>query len=332
MPETTTPDAGHWRTDDAWPDVDVVMPIRNEAAHLPSAVASVRGQVYPGRVRIVLAVGPSVDATEDVAAALAETSPDVDVVANPTGSTPAGLNAAIAAGSAPVIVRVDGHSELPSGYIEVAVDTLRRTGAANVGGLQVPNPTTRFEQAVATATTSWMGTGGASYRVGGRAGPVDTVYLGVFDRAAIESVGLFDEGLIRNQDYELNIRLRSAGHLVWFDPALAVGYRPRGSWAALARQYFEYGRWKSVVMRRYPSSVRVRQIIPPAAIVAVVAGPLVSRRRGWMLPLGYAIACLSTARGRVLAAGALVVIHVMWTAGVLAGAVAGVPAAAHRNR
>jgi succinoglycan biosynthesis protein ExoA len=93
------------------------------------------------------------------------------------------LNVAIRAGSAPIVVRVDGHSELSDGYIRRAVATMQRTGAANVGGLQVPMATTPFEEAVAAATTSWLGTGGASYRVGGAEGPVDTVYLGVFDRA-----------------------------------------------------------------------------------------------------------------------------------------------------
>ena len=142
---------------------------------------------------------------------LAADSDDLTVVANPSGRTPSALNAAIRAGSAPVIVRVDGHSELSAGYIRRAVEILRDTGAANVGGIQRPEPTTSFEQAVADATTSLLGTGGASYRVGSTAGAVDTVYLGVFDRAAIEAVGLFDEQLIRNQDYELNIRLRDAG-------------------------------------------------------------------------------------------------------------------------
>jgi succinoglycan biosynthesis protein ExoA len=154
---------------------------------------------------------------------------DLVVVDNPSGVTPSALNAAIRAGSAPVVVRVDGHSELSEGYIRGRRDDAR-TGAVNVGGLQVPVATTPFEEAVAAATTSWLGTGGASYRVGGEEGPVDTVYLGVFDRAAIEAVGLFDERLIRNQDYELNIRLRKAGGTVWFDPELSVGYRPRGSW------------------------------------------------------------------------------------------------------
>ena len=150
-----------------WPDVDVVMPIRNEAEHLATAVAAVRKQDYPGRIRIFLGVGPSDDGTEEVAAELAATGDDLVVVANPSGTTPSGLNAAIRAGAAPIVVRVDGHSELSDGYIRRAVETMERTGAVNVGGLQVPVASTTFEEAVAAATTSWLGTGGASYRVGG---------------------------------------------------------------------------------------------------------------------------------------------------------------------
>ena len=139
--------------EDIWPDVDVVMPIRNEAAHLATAVAAVRCQDYPGRVRIFLGVGPSEDGTEQIAAELASAGDDLVVVDNPAGVTPAGLNAAIRAGSAPVIVRVDGHSRLSDGYIRRAVETMRRTSAVNVGGLQVPVAETPFEEAVAAATT-----------------------------------------------------------------------------------------------------------------------------------------------------------------------------------
>jgi len=306
-----------------WPDIDVVMPIRNEAGHLADAVATVRSQDYPGRVRILLGVGPSEDGTERIAAELAATSDDLLVVANPSGITPSALNVAICAGSAPIIVRVDGHSALSDGYIRRAVETMQRTGAVNVGGLQVPVATTPFEQAVAAATTSWLGTGGASYRVGGEEGPVDTVFLGVFDRAAIEAVGLFDERLIRNQDYELNIRLRAAGGTVWFDPELSVGYRPRGSWRALAKQYFEYGRWKAVVMRMHPESTRLRQLAPPVAVAGIVVGAVLSRRRRvfGLAPASYAtvvaLTAVRTAQARLLLVAPL--LHVSWTLGIVIG-------------
>ena len=319
-----------WRADPAWPDVDVVMPILNEAAHLGAALAAVREQAYPGRLRVIMAIGPSTDGTEAVAADLAALDTDLVVVDNPTGKTPAALNFAIRAGTAPVVVRVDGHSQLSGGYIEQAVTTLRRTGAANVGGMQVPVGTTPFEHAVAAATSSWMGTGGASYRTGGVEAEVDTVYLGVFDRAAIEAVGLFDERLIRNQDYELNIRLRKAGGTVVFDPELWVGYTPRGSWKALAKQYFEYGQWKAEVLRLHPDSLKLRQMVPPAAVAVVIASLLAGMRRpSALLPAaGYAAAVTSAAvrasRHPAISlrvAGVLAALQFSWAYGFARGAV-----------
>lgn len=313
-----------WREEAGWPDVDVVMPIRNEAPHLSAALDSVRAQVYPGRMRIILGVGPSDDGTEAIASALAADADDLLVVDNPSGKTPSALNAAINAGSAPVVVRVDGHSELSAGYVRRAVEILRETDAANVGGVQRPEPTTAFEQAVADATTSLLGTGGAAYRVGTDAHATDTVYLGVFDRASIEAVGLFDETLIRNQDYELNIRLRDAGGVVWFDPTLSVGYRPRPTWAKLARQYYEYGWWKSVVVRMHPSSLKLRQLIPPVGIFGVVLGIFVGMRwrPAFMVPTVYlAVVGITarTSRHPLRSAAVLVTTHVAWSAGVVAG-------------
>jgi succinoglycan biosynthesis protein ExoA len=313
-----------WRNDPAWPDVDVVMPIRNEAEHLAAAVASVRAQDYPGSLRIVLGVGPSTDGTEALAELMAASSVDLEVVPNPSGKTPSALNVAISAGASPVVVRVDGHSELAPGYIEHAVVTLRSSGAVNVGGIQRPEATTAFEQAVADATTSLLGTGGASYRVGTTARAVDTVYLGVFDRAAIEAVGLFDESLIRNQDYELNIRLRAAGGTVWFDPSLAVTYTPRGSWKALAKQYHEYGWWKAAVLRKHPHSLRLRQLIPLVGVSCVTAGLLVGLRRGRALvvPGVYLAALVGTvhrADHPVRTMLAIVTTHAAWATGLLRG-------------
>ena len=99
-----------------------------------------------------------------------------------------------------------------------------------------------------------LGSGGARYRSGGAAGPVDTVFLGVFRRAALTAAGGFDETLARNQDYELNWRLRRRGLTVWFEPGLAAAYTPRGSLRALARQYFDYGRFKRAMLRRHETA------------------------------------------------------------------------------
>jgi glycosyltransferase involved in cell wall biosynthesis len=304
---------------DGWPTVSVVMPIRNEAEHLERAVASILGQQYPVEFDVCLAVAPSDDGTEALAAAVAEREPRVAVVANPAAITPAGLNAAIAATVGEVVVRVDGHAELSPGYIRDVVETMCHTGAVNVGGRQVPQPETTFEKAVAAATTSWLGTGGATYRVGGESGPVDTVYLGVFDRAAGDAVDWFDESLIRNQDYELNIRLRRAGGVVWFDPSLAVSYRPRGSFRALARQYYEYGWWKAEVARRHPDSLRLRQIAPLTATVSIGISLVGAARWRRLLcaPAAYLLVLAGSCRGRARQVAVLATMHLAWGTGFM---------------
>jgi succinoglycan biosynthesis protein ExoA len=310
-----------------WPALSVVIPVRNDAAHLEDAVDAVLAQEYPHPFEIVLGVGPSDDGTETVAAKLAANNPRVRVVDNPKGLTSAGLNAAIAAATGDVIARVDGHCELVPGYLRRAVATLQQTGADNVGGIQEARGSTPFERAVAAAMTSRFGVGNARFHYGGAPGAVDTVYLGVFRRAALARVGGFDESLVRNQDYELNWRLRDSGGTVWFDPDLRVTYRPRPSLGALARQYFEYGQWKREMLRRHPRSLRARQAAPPVALVANTLGIAIGctvDRRALAIPAGYvagtlvASAIAGRGRGRAVTARLPVVFAVMhhaWGAG-----------------
>ena len=231
--------------------------------------------------------------TATMANVIRRSYPKVRVVANPEGNTPSGLNHAIRGSGGEVIVRCDAHAVLPLGYIQRVVETLRRTGAANVGGMQRPVGVTLFERAVAVAMTSKLGAGNAVYRLGGAEGPTDTVYLGAWYRDTLESVGGFDTQLIRNQDYELNWRLRERGGTIWFDPRLAVSYRPRGNVLSLARQYFDYGRWKSVVLIRYFTSLRARQLAAPLLVLGlVVSGALAVFKLSWLavvLPAMYLV-------------------------------------------
>ncbi len=253
------------------PSVSVVIPVRNEAGVVRRALRSCLDQSYPALHEVVVVDGMSTDGTRDAALSEAAGDPRVSVIDNPARSTPSALNRGIAATSGAVIVRCDAHAELPQGYVAQAVDQLVTTGAANVGGIQRAVGITPIQRAIARAMSSPLGVGDARYRYGGRPGPTDTVYLGVFDRAALERVGGFDETLIRNQDYELNYRLRASGETVWFDPTLEVVYIPRSSLRTLARQYFDYGVGKVRMLRKHPRAMRWRQLAPPT-FVAGLAG------------------------------------------------------------
>ena len=312
-----------------WPSLSVVIPLRDSAATLPACLDAVLAQDYPGALDVVLAVGPSQDDTQQIAEAAAASDARVSVVANPSGRTPAALNAAIAASHGEIVARVDGHAVLPPGYLRQAVETLQETDADNVGGIQEAVGESTFERAVAAAMTSKFGVGNAAFHYGGDPGPTDTVYLGVFRRSALARVGGFDETLVRNQDYELNWRIRDTGGVVWFDPRLRVRYRPRSSLRALGRQYFEYGHWKREVLRRHPRSTRVRQLVAPAAVVANAAGVVlgVAHSPRWLaVPGVYAAAALgaSVVAGRSEGPGVtarlpavFAVMHHAWGAGFL---------------
>ncbi|MFA5918775.1 MAG: glycosyltransferase family 2 protein [Candidatus Nanopelagicaceae bacterium] len=266
--------------------VSVILPVLNEELYLVHAVEAILSQDYLGKLEVILAVGPSTDRTELVAEELGKKDARIVVVENPTGRTAAGLNLAIKASTYPVIVRVDGHAEIPNNYISLAVQILERTGAVNVGGVMAADGRTNFERAVALAMRSSFGVGASRFHTGGSAGPVDTVYLGVFMRDALIAAGGFDERFTRAQDWELNYRLRAAGGVVYFDPRLHVTYRPRPNLKALAKQYYEYGRWRHVVIRRHRGTVNLRYLAPPLAllgtVISILCGFLFSPL--WLIP------------------------------------------------
>jgi succinoglycan biosynthesis protein ExoA len=254
--------------DNAVPGVSYVMPVMNERAYVEDAVRTVLAQEYAGEQDLVLSLGPSSDGTTQIVERMAAEDSRVSFVHNPGVDIPVGLNLAIASTEHPIIVRVDAHSELAPGYTERAVKTLARTGAANVGGVMLARGKTPFQTAVARAYNSKFGLGGASYHSGSKEGPAESAYLGVFRREILADVGGYDESLRRGEDWELNLRIREAGHVVWFDPELEVTYWPRENWRKLTRQFFTTGVWRGELVRRYPRHTPVRFFAPPLLVLA----------------------------------------------------------------
>jgi succinoglycan biosynthesis protein ExoA len=259
----------------ALPGVSYVMPVLNEAAYIESAVLTVLAQDYAGDKELILALGPSNDGTDEIVARLAKADSRITTVHNPAIDIPIGLNRAIRVARFPIIVRVDAHSELEPGYTARAVATLERTGAANVGGIMRAKGKTPFQMAAARGYNSRFGLGGGRYHSGGGEGPAESAYLGVFRREVLAEVGYFDETIRRGEDWELNLRLRSAGHTVWFDPALEVTYWPRENWRKLVKQFTATGIWRGELVRRYGGRNPWRFFVPPLLVLAIVLSAIV---------------------------------------------------------
>lgn len=324
------------------PPVSVIMPVLNEERYLAQSVQRVLDQGYDGPMEIVLAIGPSRDRTAEIAARIAAADPRIRVVDNPTGRTPAALNAAIAATSHDLVVRVDAHGLLPEHYVRDVVALLQSTGAANVGGLMRVEGETDFGHAVAVAMSSPYGIGGAKFHVGGEPGPADTVYLGAFRRDVLVELGGFDEQFTRAQDWELNYRIRKAGHTIWFSPSLAVTYRPRRDLKALATQFHGSGRWRRQIIAAYPDTASFRYLAAPVVTLAIGVGVLLGLvglvgglagvgALGWLtlglaVPVVYAlgVVAVSIGEGRGLGLRArlwlpvvIATMHLAWGSGFL---------------
>ncbi|MGK0714525.1 glycosyltransferase family 2 protein [Leucobacter sp. W1153] len=335
------------------PAVSYVMPVLNEEEHLEAAVRTILAQQYAGDKEIVLALGPSTDRSSEIADRLAAADPRVRLVDNPGRDIPIGLNLAIAASQFPIIVRVDAHSELVPEYTSAGIAALRREGAANVGGVMQAAGRTTVQRAIAAGYNSPYGLGGGAYHGDGTPGPAESAYLGIFRREAIEAVGGYDPEIRRGEDWELNLRIRRAGGIVWFDPSLRVTYWPRASLPDLARQFFATGAWRAVLVRRYPRAHPWRFFVPGTLVLGLSTSAIVLILQGFgllpwtwwsmvhVLPITYlgAVAFAATklpalrgARERLLGGSVLATMHVSWGVGFLVGIAGGASRTVDRSR
>jgi glycosyltransferase involved in cell wall biosynthesis len=247
------------------PNVSVIVPCYNEEATIGLLLEALRKQTFPSEdLEVVIADGRSQDRTLEVIASFEAANPSlqIKVVNNKARNIPTGLNVAIDASQGEYIIRLDAHAVPNPDYIERCVAALKAGKGANVGGVWEIRPSNDawISRSIARAAAHPLGVGDARYRVGGQPQVVDTVPFGAFHRSLIEKIGPFDENLLSNEDYEFNVRLRLSGGQIWLDPAIRCIYFARSTFRSLARQYWRYGFWKAQMLRRYPHTLRWRQL------------------------------------------------------------------------
>ena len=256
------------------PFVSILMPIRNEADFITRSLGPVLEQNYPAdRLEIIVADGMSTDGTREIVKSQQTLHPNLRLIDNPGKIVPTGLNAALAQARGDIIVRVDGHTIIAPDYVRECVAELQRSGADNVGGRMNAVSEGWIGQAVALATSSPFGVGGARFHYSEREEWVDTVYMGAWRGDVFKRIGLFDEELVRNQDDEFNYRLLSQGGRILLSPRIKSRYYNRSTLRSLCRQYFQYGYWKVRVLQKHPRQMQPRQFVPPT-FVAVLSSSL----------------------------------------------------------
>jgi succinoglycan biosynthesis protein ExoA len=255
--------------------VSIIIPCYNEQATIRLLLEALREQTFPrADMEVLISDGMSTDNTRAEIAAFQKDFPDlaVRVVDNTLRSIPSAVNRAIEAGRGEIFVRLDAHSKPYPDYVARCVKALEEKRGDNVGGVWEiqPGANTWIAKSIAVAAAHKLGVGDALYRHAKVAAEVDTVPFGSFKRELIERIGVFDESLLTNEDYEFNTRIRKAGGRVWLDPAIRSIYFARSSLLELARQYWRYGYWKWRMLRRYPDTLRWRQALPPLFVLSLI--------------------------------------------------------------
>jgi len=262
-------------TNEPLPTVTVVIPIRNEERYIAQCLKSVADQDYPAyRLEILVVDSMSDDRSREIVVEFGAKYPHIRLLDNPRRIASTALNIGIENASGDVIVRVDGHCVLEPDYISQCVRYLQKTGADNVGGLMRAVGESYVGKAIALVTSSPFGIGYSKFHYSQEEQYVDTVYLGAFRREVFDKVGLFDEELVRNQDYELNYRIRASGGKIFLTPAIKSWYITRNSLLGFWKQYFYYGFSKVRVLKKHPRSVKLRQLVPPAFVLTLFTSGL----------------------------------------------------------
>ncbi|MEO7793825.1 MAG: glycosyltransferase family 2 protein [Thermoanaerobaculia bacterium] len=278
--EPGAPPEGGGVRDDELPLATVVIPMRNEAGSIARCLAAVQSQDYPrDRLEVFIVDGASRDGSRAIVERTVGGDARFKRLENPGGLVPVALNLGLAAARGEVFLRIDAHTIVEPDYVRRCVELLRASGAENVGGPLLPVGATTLGDGIAAAMRCRFGVGPARFRYARAVEEVDTVYLGAFPRALFERIGGFSEAMVRNQDYEMNYRIRRAGGRILVDPAIRSTYLVRPDLPSLWRQFASYGYWKAQMLRRYPRSLRLRQVAAPG-LVAALFGTLLASLAG----------------------------------------------------
>jgi succinoglycan biosynthesis protein ExoA len=253
--------------------VTLIAPMLNEAGHLEAFIADIAAQDYSGPIDLIVADGGSSDGSADLLEAAApRANVPLTLLDNPARHVSQGLNRCIGMATGDLVVRLDCHARYPPDYVRLCVETSEATGAWNVGGVIEPHGHTPTERSVAAAMDGPFGGIGWT-RSSGSSEPVetDTVTFGAFRPVVFQEAGLFDESMVRNQDAELNVRIRRAGGRIVIDPRIRLRYVPRNRLRDVFRQYFEYGRWRIVTTRKHRQVLGARSFVGAGFVVSMIA-------------------------------------------------------------
>lgn len=272
--------------------------------------------------------GLSKDKTREIVQKYMKEYPDqIFLLDNPDKYVPYALNKGLEMAKGEIIVRLDAHTEYASDYFLKILETFKETGADIVGGPMRAVGKTPFQRAVAHATSAIFGVGDSHFHNEDYEGWVDSVYLGAWKTEIFSEVGNFDTRMVRNQDDEFHYRARSKGKKIYLSPKIKSEYFPRSNYRTLFKQYFQYGYYKPLVLKKVRSEIKLRHLVPAGFFLYLLTLPvsfwfpviLIPMVLYISLSLYFGFRMNGTLGEKLLASSIFLVLHISYGAGFILG-------------
>jgi glycosyltransferase involved in cell wall biosynthesis len=253
--------------------ISLIIPVRNEANYISRCLDSVFDQkgLEDKQLEVFVVDGLSTDNTCQIVKEYQKIHTNLILLVNPGRIVPIGMNIAYALAKGDLLIRVDGHCEIATNYVNNCLKHLREADAVGVGGPMHTFGETPLSETIAFAMSSVFGVGNSSFRtMQGKTTYVDSIPFPAYTREIIAKVGYYDEEMVRNQDDEYNYRIREAGGRLLLAADVQSKYYSRGTLTKLWKQYFQYGFWKVRVLQKHPRQMSLRQFVPPTFVASLI--------------------------------------------------------------
>lgn len=276
------------------PLVSVVMPVYNEAKFIEKCIESLLEQDFPKeQMEWIFVDGCSTDDTvKRIQKYTVRYTELIKILNNPNKIVPYAMNIGISASVGKYIVRLDAHADYSVDYISKCVYYLENIDAENVGGVAETKATGFMGQCIAKMLSSRFGVGNSEFRTNGSSGYVDTVPFGAFKREVFSKYGGYDERLVRNQDNEMNYRIRKNGGKIYLADDIHLTYYCRDSIKGISDMAIKNGMWNIITMKLCPGAMGIRHFIPFAFVLSIVGLSVLGFVTVWFWRLLFVELCL----------------------------------------